>query len=350
MKHTVSLSGGRTSTGPLPKAVIDKYGKENVDLIFCDTGAEHPDTYRFVRDAERELDMPITCLKLIMPKEEGKGCQYLVCTTDDIKPDYFAWKQLTSKYGNPFMPGGKFCTDQMKTQLFKKYCIDKYGKDGFYTWLGYRFEEGQRIWGKKASLVLGNLGLSNVEKTQFYLDCISGKTEKLLDDYYPNLFPDPELDKEKDIIRKALKTISDKNYRFMPEVCTFDKGDVIQWWSDKSNDLLIDAHLTNCVFCIEKPHSVVMLAIKDEPEIAKEFLDIVESPEVAHKSNRQHADDVMFRNAITFRQLYDKTQKLSRTDILMMSKMGQEIAASRPCAGGECSPFGDIHEEQHSLF
>ncbi len=88
MKHVCSLSGGRTSTGPLPTELIRTQGKKNVDLIFCDTGAEDDDTYRFIRDSERMLGIKITCLKLVMPKEKGKGCNYKICTTADIKRDY----------------------------------------------------------------------------------------------------------------------------------------------------------------------------------------------------------------------------------------------------------------------
>lgn len=350
MKHVASLSGGRTSTGPLPHYLIKEFGKENVDLIFMDTGAEHPDTYRFVRDTERELDVKITCLKLVMPSEHGKGAQYKVCTTSEIGGDYFGWKQLTSKYGNPFMPGGKFCTDQMKTQPFNKYCNDTYGKGNYYTWLGYRFEEGNRIWGKDASNALGKVGMDNTEKTQFYLDCLGGRMDKILDDYYPAMFPSPEDEKQKGYIRTAFENIQGKQVRYLPEICRFDKNQVIGWWSGKGHDLRIDEHKTNCVFCIEKPHSVLMLAIKDEPELAKEYLTIVESDSVAHKPNRQFADDVMYRDNVTFRWLYNKAQQHTREEILYMSRMGQKLAKKNPCASGECQPFSNIHEEQQALF
>lgn len=350
MFHVVSLSGGRTSTGPLPKAVIKKFSKEVTDLVFCDTGAEDDDTYRFIRDAEKDLGLKITCLKLVMPKESGVGCQYKVCTTKDIGQDYFAWKQLTSKYGNPYIPGGKFCTDQMKTQIFKRYCNDKYGKGGFYTWLGYRFEEGNRIWGRDASRVLGGLGMSNIEKTQFYLDCIDSDVCALLDEYFPVMFKSPEDEKQKGFIKKALKTISDKNYRFMPEVCDFDKGQVIKSWAGNPGDLKIDEHLTNCIFCPEKPNEVVMLAIKDREKEAKEFLSVVESDSVALKPNRKHSGSVMYRKETTFRFLYEKALSMSREDILKMSRLGMRLAKKNPCSSGECSPFGVIHEDQQDLF
>lgn len=350
MRHVVSLSGGRTSTGVLPKEVIKKYGAKNVDLIFCDTGAEDDDTYRFIRDSEKMLGMKITCLKLVMPKEKGKGCDYKACTTADIKKDYESWNQLTHKYGNPYVPGGKFCTDQMKTQIFKKYCNDKYGKGGFYTWLGYRYEEGQRIWGKVASNVLGKVGMSNTEKTEFYLSCISGSVDALLDEYFPSMFPSDCDLVEKNHIKKALKTIKNKNFRFLSELSSLNKDGVIAWWSGNEFDLKIDEHLGNCIFCMEKPSGTVMLAIKDRPTDAKEFLKVVESEDVAQKENRKRSGDIMYRDGASFRWLYEKAMATSREEILKLSVIGKKLAKKNTCRSGECSPFGEIHEEQQDLF
>ena len=212
MKHVVSLSGGRTSTGPLPLSVIKEFGKENVDFVFCDTGAEDDDTYRFIRDSEKFLGVKITCLKLIMPKEKGKGCQYIVTSTGEICRDHFAWRQLTSKYGNPYIPGGKFCTNEMKAEIFKRYCNNRYGKRGFYTWIGYRVEEGNRIWGRNASNTLGKLGMDNTQKTEFYLDCLKGKTDLMLEEYFPSMFPNKDDEKKKRYIKKAIETIKNKKF------------------------------------------------------------------------------------------------------------------------------------------
>lgn len=345
MKHTVSLSGGRTSTGVLTKAVIDKYGKDNVDVIFCDTGAEDRETYRFIRDCEQDYGIKITCLKLIMPLEHGKGCEYLVCTTKEITDDYYAWRQLTAKYGNPYMPGGKFCTNEMKTQIYKKYCSDKYGKGNFYTWLGYRFEEGNRIWGKLASNTLGKLGLTNREKTEFYLECLQGNTETILDEYYPSMFPSADDEKEKEKIRKALLRINERAFRFMPEISTFTKNDVIAYMSDKSFDLNIGEHLMNCIFCIEKPLGTLLLAIKDRPLEARRFLDIVKSSDVAIKPSRKEPKEVMYRDGLTFEWLYNKAMNTSRADILKMSRLGEKLAKKNPCSSGECSPFSADDEQ-----
>jgi len=353
MNHVSSISGGRTSTVILTRELIKKYGKDGVEYIFCDTGAEHPDTYRFLIDAEKHFGIKITCLKLVLPKEKGVGADYKVCTTKEIRQDYEAWKQLTHKYGNPFIPGGKTCTDQMKTAIHVKYCNDKYGNGNYYTWLGYRFEEGNRIFGKDASRILGNAGMTNEEKTEFYLSCKSLGVESQLDFLFPSMFKSEEDDKRKAAIKKSIEKINKRGFRFLSELIKVNKQDVIYICNDVEFDLRIDSHLHNCCFCPEKPHAVIMLAIKDEPEMAKDFLGVVEDENVPEKIKRNgEVKDrlAMYRKGLSFGQLYDKAQKLSREDILQMSRIGAEIAKRNPCSSGECSPFGDDEQIEIKLI
>ena len=47
-KQVCSFSGGRTSAY-LCKLLLEKFGKDNVEFVFMDTGAEHPETYSFIK-------------------------------------------------------------------------------------------------------------------------------------------------------------------------------------------------------------------------------------------------------------------------------------------------------------
>ena len=93
-----------------------------------------------------------------------------------------------------------------------------------------------------------------------------------------------------------------------------------------------------------------MLAIKDRPKEAKEFLLIVESNDVASKTKRKHAGDVMYRGATTFRWLYEKAMATDRDDILELSRIGKALSKKNVCSNGECSAHGDIHEEQLEII
>lgn len=59
MKHIVFFSGGIGSFYTT-KRVIEKHGKENVVLLFTDTLIEDADLYRFMDDAAKYFDVPVT--------------------------------------------------------------------------------------------------------------------------------------------------------------------------------------------------------------------------------------------------------------------------------------------------
>lgn len=48
------FSAGITST-IATKATLDKYGKDNVDIIFFETGSHHPDNERFLKECEEKI-------------------------------------------------------------------------------------------------------------------------------------------------------------------------------------------------------------------------------------------------------------------------------------------------------
>jgi len=62
----VWFSCGACSTVALKKA-LEQYN--NVTAVYCDTGGEHPDNKRFLRDVEEWLNIKITILK--NPKYEN---------------------------------------------------------------------------------------------------------------------------------------------------------------------------------------------------------------------------------------------------------------------------------------
>ena len=62
MKIVVSFSGGKDSHACLIEAV-NKYGKDKVEAVFCDTGWEHPDTYTHIKYVVDSLGVKLTTLK-----------------------------------------------------------------------------------------------------------------------------------------------------------------------------------------------------------------------------------------------------------------------------------------------
>lgn len=58
-KHVVMFSGGAGSWAAA-KRVVARHGARNVVLLFADTLVEDADLYRFLKDAERNIGVPIT--------------------------------------------------------------------------------------------------------------------------------------------------------------------------------------------------------------------------------------------------------------------------------------------------
>ena len=115
-KQVASISGGRTSHF-MAYQLISEYGRDNVDLVYCDTGAEHDGTYDFIRKFEKDIGLKITVLRLVMPKESGVGGKYVITDTNNIGKDYKPFQGLMEKYGRPFNPSGKFCIEKTVNQL-----------------------------------------------------------------------------------------------------------------------------------------------------------------------------------------------------------------------------------------
>lgn len=211
MKQVISFSGGRTSAF-MTLEVLKIH--PSAEVIFMDTGAEHPKTYEFIRNFAKHFDVNITCLRVIPNPEMRKASTYEQLSVEQIGPDLEPWRRMLRKYGHPYV-GGAFCTDRMKTVPFTKYCDEKYGKGNYERWLGIREDEPNR---------LGSRG---------------------------------------------------PGFHYLADISDFDKKDVIDWWSVQEFDLGIQEHLGNCVFCIKKSLQKVALATKDEPELANEFIDAI---------------------------------------------------------------------------
>lgn len=62
MKIIVSFSGGKDSQACLIQAA-NKYGADKIEAVFCDTGWEHPDTYKHIQDVCQLLGVKLTIIR-----------------------------------------------------------------------------------------------------------------------------------------------------------------------------------------------------------------------------------------------------------------------------------------------
>ncbi len=242
MNKVVSFSGGRTSAY-LCKVMIDKFGRDNVDFIFMDTGAEHPKTYEFIRKVNKHFDLNLTCLRGDFNQPLGKGHSYKIVSINDICADLKPYKNMVDKYGTPTVASG-WCTSRMKEETHDKYCNDKYGKGNYQTWIGIRADEPRRLGG-------------------------IGKKETL---------------------------------KYMAEITDAEKQDILNYWSKMPFDLGIDEWLGNCVFCFKKSNLKLAAAQRDEPELYMQWLDMVEAAPDRNKKDGRNSMH-MYRKQKTLPEL-----------------------------------------------
>ena len=72
-----------------------------------DTGAEHPETYEFVKKVNAEFDLNLVCLRAKINEKLGDGVGYRIVGIDEICDDLQPWHDMAKKYGLPYH-GGHF--------------------------------------------------------------------------------------------------------------------------------------------------------------------------------------------------------------------------------------------------
>jgi len=103
------------------KMALEKYGKDRVVLVFCDTGIEHPDTYRFMGDFERVLGVKIIKIKSdrfsepedVWRKYRGMNFAHgAPCSMSMKKEPRIKYQELKTDFGQIF--GFDYCKKEMR--------------------------------------------------------------------------------------------------------------------------------------------------------------------------------------------------------------------------------------------
>lgn len=256
MIHVVSFSGGRTSAY-LVHLMEQRRINDDLDVryIYMDTGAEHPKTYEFIKNVVSHWGINLTCLRVVVNPELGQGNSYEVIPISEIKHDLEPWKAIVKKYGLPY-PAGAFCTREMKFNPVTKYCKDNF--DEYTTWIGIRADEQNRL-------------------------------------------------KPKDGIN------------YLADISDFEKDDINHWWSKQTFDLTIPEHLGNCVFCIKKSVNKIALAARDEPILAKQFIDVING-DVREVNREEQSSQIMFRGNNSLEGIIALFQDHTRDEIANVVK------------------------------
>lgn len=288
--HVVSFSGGRTSAYLVHLMEQRRKAGEDVRYVFMDTGAEHPGTYKFIREVVSNWGIDLICLRVDVNPELGKGNGYKIISIDDIGPDLQPWVDITKKYGTPYF-GGAFCTRTMKIEVCNHFCKDNF--DNHQSWLGMRLDEPARIWGEKLFHLMRRMNFDTYTMGSLYREMVSIDTyEQMIEMLEARFLLDTATAGR---IAQRVIDIRKSKQSFMAEITEFEKEDVLNWWKQQPFDLQIPEHLGNCVFCIKKGLNKVALAMRDEPEMLAQFRAVISSPDVRVVERRQQENKIMYR-------------------------------------------------------
>lgn len=120
MTRVFNFSGGKTSA----YMVIHYYQPGDL-VIFCDTGREHPKTYKFINDFESHENIPVIKLNY-----EG-GFERLI--------------QKRKAVPNQFK---RFCTIELKIKTCRRY-LRSLGHIKYENFVGFRYDEPLRVKRRK---------------------------------------------------------------------------------------------------------------------------------------------------------------------------------------------------------
>ncbi|NHZ94582.1 phosphoadenosine phosphosulfate reductase family protein [Massilia sp. CCM 8734] len=178
--HVVSVSGGKDSAATLLLA-IERFGAENVRGIFCDTGNEHEEVYKYLEYLELATGVVIATLRADFTGEIARKRMFIARdqrTRRGADGRKVRWTNKAKRRalavlhpsGNPFLdlclwkgrfPSRKaqFCTEELKRNMAVEYQLGLM-EQGYtvVSWQGVRRDESQnRRNAKKFERVGGGL-------------------------------------------------------------------------------------------------------------------------------------------------------------------------------------------------
>lgn len=121
MKHIISYSGG-VGSAITAELVANRYGEENVSLLFADTLIEDEDLYRFNADIELLLNLPITVIS-------------------DGRTPWQVFKDVKFVGNTRIDP----CSKILKRDLIRRYLLNNYEPEAVTVWIGIDASEGHRL-------------------------------------------------------------------------------------------------------------------------------------------------------------------------------------------------------------
>ena len=140
LPYMISFSGGRTSA-MMTHILLDQLKDEEVVVCFANTGKEEEATLEFVNNCDKLWDGRVVWLEYNynIPKQEEMDPYFLIVDFDSASRKGEPFEALINRRG--FTPNvvSRFCTQEMKVRVIKKY-MQHLGYKEWFNVVGLRFQ------------------------------------------------------------------------------------------------------------------------------------------------------------------------------------------------------------------
>lgn len=141
----VSVSGGETSFY-MAQLLKKEYGRtHNLLFGFANTGKERPETIDFIERCSKHFKIPVVWVEAVVHHGKRKGCTHkIIESRKDLSFNGEPFEEVIKKYGLPNV-SFKHCTRELKSNPLKSLADEHFGKNNYYTAIGIRVDEIDRM-------------------------------------------------------------------------------------------------------------------------------------------------------------------------------------------------------------
>lgn len=143
-KLLVSFSGGETSAFMAFYLWTKKRDEFEMVFVFANTGQENEETLEFVEACQKHWGFPLYWIEGMHFKEYGKGAGFKLVDFDSASRNGEPFESYVSVYGLPNTANPQ-CTRELKGAPIKAFARDFLKWTGYYTAIGIRADEVDRI-------------------------------------------------------------------------------------------------------------------------------------------------------------------------------------------------------------
>lgn len=142
-KLLLSFSGGETSAYMTQWCLANMKHEYDMIVVFANTGEEREETLEFVKKCDDILGFNTVWVEAVV-NEGNKASTHKVVTFETASRNGEPFEDVISKYG---IPNQSFphCTRELKTNPITSYVKNEVGWDVYYTAIGIRIDEVDRV-------------------------------------------------------------------------------------------------------------------------------------------------------------------------------------------------------------